>query len=216
MNTNVMNAPITIEPMQAKYHPQVSRLLVHVFRGKFQHLTTLSDDDLALFFEKLFEHLPTNPSSRRMLALQDGEVIGTICVKWRGENDNSREQKWFPWNNFNGFGKWNLLKMLLGLHLFKHKPEVGECYIEDVVVHPNHQGKGVGKLLLQWAFHFVQTESTLDTLSLYVSGKNPRAKQLYERLSFQTHSQSNSIVWHLLFNEMKWDYMVLEFETKRS
>ncbi|TVX94676.1 GNAT family N-acetyltransferase [Paenibacillus agilis] len=209
----MMKSPITIEPMQAKYYPQVSRLLVYVFRGKFQHLTTMSDDDLALFFEKLFEHFPTDPASRRMVALQDGEVIGTISVKWRGEYNNGRKgrkQKLSSWKNFNRFGKWNLIKMLIGLHVFKHKPEMGECYIEDVVVHPDHQGKGVGKLLLQWALHFVQTEPMLDMLSLYVSGKNPRAKQLYERLSFYTHSQSNSMVWHLLFNEMKWDYMVMK------
>ncbi|MCR8842480.1 GNAT family N-acetyltransferase [Paenibacillus sp. SC116] len=208
MNTNVMILPITIEPMQVKYNSQVSRLLVHVFRGKFQHLTTMSDDDLALFFEKLFEHLPTDPAHQRMIALQDGEVIGTISVKWRGEYDNRHKQKLSSWKNFNRFGKWNSLKMLIGLRLFNHKPEVGECYIADVVVHPDHQSKGVGKLLLQWALHFVQTEPTLDMLSLYVSGKNPRAKQLYEQLSFHTHSQSNSIVWHFFFNEMKWYYMV--------
>lgn len=48
---------ITIDPMQAKYNPQVSRLLVHGFRGKFQHLTNLSDEDLALFFKKLAREL---------------------------------------------------------------------------------------------------------------------------------------------------------------
>lgn len=65
-------APIIIEPMQAKYNQQVSRLLVHGFRGKFQSLTSLNDDDLALFFEKLFDHFPTEPASQRIVALQDG------------------------------------------------------------------------------------------------------------------------------------------------
>ncbi|WGU97839.1 hypothetical protein QJQ58_07405 [Paenibacillus dendritiformis] len=73
---------ITIEPMQAKYNPQVGRLLVHGFRGKFQHLTNMSDEDLALFFEKLFEHIPAEPASRRIVALQEGEVIGTLSIKW--------------------------------------------------------------------------------------------------------------------------------------
>lgn len=40
---------ITIEAMQAKYNPQVSRLIVHGFRGKFQHLTNLSG---LLFFSR--------------------------------------------------------------------------------------------------------------------------------------------------------------------
>ncbi|KOY14771.1 GNAT family N-acetyltransferase [Paenibacillus xylanivorans] len=201
-------APITIEPMQAKYNLQVGRLLVHGFRGKFQNLTNMNDDDLALFFEKLFEHFPTEPASQRMVALQDGEVIGTISIKWKPESDI--KQKLPSWKNFNRLGKWNLLKMLIGLSLLDHKPQAGECYIAEIVVHPDHRSKGVGKLLLQWAQHFMQTEPHLDMLSLHVVGSNPRAKHLYELLSFQTHLQKNSLVRHLLFNESKWEYMVLK------
>ncbi|KPV56683.1 acetyltransferase [Paenibacillus sp. A3] len=206
-------APVTIEAMQAKYNPQVGRLLVLGFGGKFQNLTNMNDGELALFFEKLLDHFPTNPASQRMVALQEGEVIGTISIKWKSES--AAKQKLPSWKNFNRFGTWKLLKMLIGLYLFDHKPKAGECYISDVVVHPDHRGKGVGKLLLQWAQYFVQTKQSLDRLSLYVSGKNPRAKHLYEQLLFRTHSQSKSLVWHLLFKEMKWDYMVMEFAKEK-
>ncbi|CAH1057382.1 GNAT family N-acetyltransferase [Paenibacillus pseudetheri] len=205
-------APITIEPMQAKYNPQVSRLLVHGFRGKFQTLTSMNDDDLALFFEKLFEHFPTEPAGQRMAALQDGEVIGTISIKWKPEYDMKQKQKLPSWKSFNRLGKWNLVKMLIGLSLLDHKPQAGECYIADIVVHPDHRSKGVGKLLLQWAQQFVQTEPHLDVLSLHVVGSNPRAKHLYELLTFQTHLQNNSLVRHLLFNESKWDYMLMKLK----
>lgn len=205
-------APIMIEPMQPMYNPQVGLLLVHGFRGKFQTLTNMSDDDLALFFEKLFDHFPTEPASQRMIALQDGKVIGTISIKWNPESEMKQKQKLPSCKSFNRFGKWKLIKMLIGLYFLDHKPKAGECYIADVVVHPDHRGKGVGKLLLQWAKHFVQTEPSLDMLSLYVSGKNPRAKHLYEQLSFHTHSQANSLVWYLIFNEMKWAYMVMRLK----
>lgn len=203
-------APITIEPMQFKYNPQVGRLLVHGFRSKFQSLTNMNDDDLALFFEKLFDHFPTNSVSQRMVALQEGEVIGTISIKRKLESDITNIQSYYLWKYFKDFGKWNVFKMFIGLYLFDYKPQAGECYIEDVVVHPDHRSKGVGKLLLQWAQDFVQAEPNLDRLSLYVSGKNPRAKDLYEKLSFNTHLQEKSIVWHFLFNEKKWDYMVIK------
>lgn len=206
----MITAPITIELMQAKYNPQVSRMLVHGFRGKFQTLTNMNDDDLALFFEKLFEHFHTEPSSQRMVALQDGEVIGTISIKWKPVSD--RKQKLPSWKNFNRLGKWNLLKMLIGLSLLDHKPQAGECYIADIVVHPDHRSKGIGKLLLQWAQHFVQTEPHLDVLSLHVVGSNQRAKHLYELLSFQTHLQKKSLVRHLLFKESKWDYMLMKLK----
>lgn len=198
--------------MQAKYNPQVGRLLVHGFRGKFQNLTNLNDDDLALFFEKLFEHFPIEPASQRMVALQDGEVIGTISIKWKHESDIKQKQELPSWKSFNKLGQWNLLKMLIGLSILDYKPQSGECYIADIVVHPDHRSKGVGKLLLQWAQHIVKNEPRLDVLSLHVVGNNPRAKHLYELLSFQTHLQKNSLVRHLLFNEPKWYYMVLKLK----
>lgn len=49
---------------------------VHGFRGKFQTLTKMNNDDLAPFFEKLFEHTPTDPASQRMVALQEREAFG--------------------------------------------------------------------------------------------------------------------------------------------
>ncbi|GLI04528.1 hypothetical protein YDYSG_05580 [Paenibacillus tyrfis] len=78
-------ASITIEPMQAKYNPQVGRLLVQGFGGKFQCLTNMNDGELALFFEKLLDHFPADPASQRMVARQDGEAIGTISIKWKSE-----------------------------------------------------------------------------------------------------------------------------------
>lgn len=202
--------PITIEPMQTKYNQQISRLLVHGFRGKFQNLTNMNDDDLALFFEKLFDHYPTEPASQRVVALQEGEVIGTISIKWKTKS--VIKQKIPSWKSFNYFGKWNLVKMLFGLYLLNHEPQSGECYIAEVVVHPNHRNKGVGKLLLQWAQHFAQREPHLNMLSLHVAGSNPRAKHLYELQSFQTHLHQKSLLRHLLFNEAEWDYMIMKLK----
>jgi ribosomal protein S18 acetylase RimI-like enzyme len=205
---------ITIEPMQAEYNPQVSRLLVHGFRGKFQHLTNLSDEDLAHFFKKLFAQIPAEPASRRIVALQEGEVIGTLSIKWNADSSGKKQEKRKvpSWRSFNSIGTWNLLTLLIGLSLLDHQPQAGECYITDVAVHPDHRGKGIGKMLLEWAQQFVHAEPSLNMLSLHVSGKNPRAKHLYEQLSFCTHSQGNSIMRHFLFNEKKWHYMILRLK----
>lgn len=204
-------APIMIEPMQAKYNLQVGRLLVHGFRGKIQHLTNMKDDDLALFFEQLFDHFPTEAGNQRMVALQEGKVIGTLSIKWNVKSNMKREKKNLPpwkWKSFSSFGKWNFLKLLIGLSFLDHKPQAGECYIADAVVHPDHRSKGVGKLLFEWAQQFVQAEPSLNILSLHVSGKNRRAKHLYEKLSFHTYSKKNSIIRHFLFNELNWYFMV--------
>ncbi|MNH88955.1 Mycothiol acetyltransferase [compost metagenome] len=201
--------PITIEPMQAQYNGQVGRLLAQAFYGKFQILTGMNEDDLALFFEKLLEYVRAEPSTQRMVALQQGEVIGSIAIKWKPMIDTKKNRQRLPsWRIVSLFGRWNLIKMLIGLYVLDHKPESGECYIADLVVHSDQRSRGVGKLLLQWAQHVVDLDPSLDRLSLHVSISNPRAKQLYEQLSFQTFSRENRCILHLLFNESKWDYMV--------
>ena len=204
-----MATPITIESMHERYNAQVSRLLVHGFRGKFQALTKMNDDELSLFFEKLFDQFPIEPATQRMVAILDGNVVGSISIKWDNGSYMKQLSKHHSWESFRIFGNWNLFKMLLGLYFLEHKPKPGECYIADVVVHPDYRSMGVGKLLLNWAHHFFQSDSRLDKLSLFVSGSNPRAKRLYEELSFQTCLQKNSFIRHLLFNEKTWHYMVM-------
>lgn len=201
--------PITIEPMQAQYNGQVGRLLAQAFHGKFQMLTNMKEDDLALFFEKLLEYGGAEPSTQRMVALQQGEVIGSIAIKWRPAHGvNKNKQKLPSWRILSLLGRWNLIKMLIGLYVLDHRPEPGECYIADLAVHSDQRSKGVGKLLLQWAQQAVEMNPALDRLSLHVSGSNPRAKQLYDQLSFETQSRENRYILHLLFNESRWDYMV--------
>lgn len=203
--------PITIEPMQAKYNQQVGRLLVHGFRGKFQHLTSMNDNNLALFFEWLFDHFSTEAGNQRMVVLKEGEVIGTLSIKWSVKSNIKGAKPNLPpwkWKNFNSFGKWNFLKLLIGLSFLDHKPQAGECYIADAVVHTDYRSKGVGKLLFEWAKQFVLAEPSLNILSLHVSGKNQRAKQLYENLSFHTYSKKNSIIRRFLFNELNWYFMI--------
>lgn len=200
--------PLIIEPIQPKHHRQVSRLLVHGFRGKFQHITNLPDDTLALFFEKLFTQFPAEPASQRMVALQAGEVAGSLCLKEKAASNGIHELLHFPWRAFNRFGQWDLCKLFLSLYFLDHQPQAGECYIADISVHPARQGQGIGNSLLQWAQQYVQTTPRFHTLGLHVSEKNQRAKKLYEQLSFRTQEQQSSMSRYLLFHEFKWNYMV--------
>lgn len=200
--------PITIERMRPIYNQEVSRLLVDGFRGKFQALTKLSDDELAHFFEKLPVYFPDEPGELRMVALQNGEVIGTMTLKWKTEAPAGSQARHYPsWQELNTFGKWNLLKLLTGLRCLAYQPADRECYIADLSVHHHHRSKGVGKQLLQWAQYNMQTKPDVDYLSLHVSARNQRAKQLYEQLSFRSCAKETSILRYLLFKEYEWEYM---------
>ncbi|WP_268625302.1 GNAT family N-acetyltransferase [Paenibacillus alvei] len=204
----------TIEPMQPKYNAQVGRLLVYGFRGKFQHLTNLSEENLALFFEKMLDSFPAEPASLRVVALQAGEVIGTLSIKWSENAEVQQATSNLPsWKDYPFIGKLAFLKLLIGLSLLEHKPLAKECYIADVAVHPDHRSKGVGRLLLEWAQQFALAEPSLSILSLHVAGTNPRAKQLYEQLSFSTHIQEYSILRHFFFNEGTWHFMTQKLKS---
>ncbi|WP_028545547.1 GNAT family N-acetyltransferase [Paenibacillus taiwanensis] len=202
-------AGITFEPMQEKYNVQVGKLFVCGFRGKFQHLTNLSDDELAHFFATVLDLFPSKSNSRRVIAIYQGEVIGTLSVKWNVDSITKQNMNTTAsWRSFSHFGKWNIVKLYLGLWLLEHEPQVGECYVADVAVHPDHRSKGVGRMLLEWARQYAEAEPDLKILSLHVSGNNPRAKQLYEQMSFRTLSQKNSVLSYVLLKEGKWNYMV--------
>ncbi len=62
--------------------------------------------------------------------------------------------------------------------------EAGEFYIDSIGVSPNHQGKGIGSLLLR---QLIQEKVLEDgqTLGLLVDKSNPAAKKLYLKLGFQ-------------------------------
>ncbi|WP_233475931.1 GNAT family N-acetyltransferase [Paenibacillus sonchi] len=208
---------ITIAPMQAKYNRQVSHLLVHAFHSKFYPLTRLEPGGLAALLEQLLDACPEEPASQRLVALHEGEVIGTLCLKRKAEADNipamdNEPARLPPMKNITRDGKRKMFKLLTALHFLDHKPQEGECYIADLSVHPAARGQGVGRQLLHWAQHYACSDPHLNVLSLHVSGHNLGAKRLYEQISFRTQAEKRSLVRLLLFHEWRWAYMVLPLQ----
>lgn len=207
-------AHIIIAPMQAEYNRQVSHLLVDAFYGKFYPLTRLEPGGLAALFEHLLDAFPQEPASQRLVALQEGEVIGTLCLKRKAEADLLAGADNIPvrlprMKDITRGGQRKMFKLLTALHFLDHKPQEGECYIADLSVHPKARGQGVGKQLLIWAQHYASSDPHLEVLSLHVSGHNQGAKRLYEHISFRTQAEEHSLVRLLLFHEWRWEYMVL-------
>ncbi|WP_341346252.1 GNAT family N-acetyltransferase [Paenibacillus sp. FSL H3-0469] len=204
-------APITIEPMQPRYNRPVSQLLAQAFQAKFHRRLHLSGNVLAKGLETLLDYAPAGPFAPRSVALQQGEVIGSIGMKYKSAEDQLvRGKRLAPLPAvFPLLRRRGMVRLLAGLATLEHYPEAGECYITDLAVHPAHHSKGVGRQLLGWAGEVVAADPGLDRLSLHVAASNPRARQLYERLSFQTSVRQNRQLLYLVLGERAWEYMVL-------
>ncbi|SMG23584.1 GNAT family N-acetyltransferase [Paenibacillus aquistagni] len=205
--------PIRIEPMLSNHIPAVSQLLALGFIAKFQTRAHLTDHELAYFFQQLLSLYPLGPQSHRLVALQEGVVIGTMCLMWKHPDQTPIKHGFPALKSFRPLSKWTVLKLLVGLQALEHKPSDNECYISDITVHPEYRGKGAGTCLLQYAMQIVFREPSLQVLSLHVSKKNRRAEQLYEQLNFRKHSTLTNFASGLLFKEPLWHYMLLHVKT---
>ncbi|VEU42459.1 unnamed protein product [Pseudo-nitzschia multistriata] len=68
---------------------------------------------------------------------------------------------------------------------------VVDVFIEWIGCHPDHRGKGIGTMLLEWAEQFAKEILGATTLGLYMVRSNTNARRLYERNGFAAvHQQS--------------------------
>ncbi|MDR6803242.1 ribosomal protein S18 acetylase RimI-like enzyme [Dyadobacter sp. BE34] len=68
--------------------------------------------------------------------------------------------------------------------------EPGEYYIDCVNVHPDHQGKGIGKKLINALCEHAGALGHA-RVGLIVDRENPAAKRLYEKLNFQVAGEKD-------------------------
>ncbi|MGO4528031.1 GNAT family N-acetyltransferase [Paenibacillus sp. 2TAF8] len=213
--TNLMNTrlnqtnPVRIQPITSELYSAAAQLMAYGFGHKFQKLFSVSTTDMAFVFEHLLLYSPHQTGSLRFAALENDLLVGTMALKWKGSEiirkSNNPHLNW--WSMRSHIGCWKLLHIMAGIHLLKHEPEAGECYIEDIVVHPHHQGKGVGRLLLAAAQRYMLQTAPLSYLSLHVARQNQKAMQMYERYHFRKQSSTNSLLSAMLLGEHQWHYM---------
>lgn len=117
-------APITIEPMRPEYNRPVSQLLAQAFRIKFHRRLHLNEAVLAEGLEALLEYAPAGPFSPRSVALQQGEVVGSIGIKYKSAaNQEVRGKRLPPLPAISSLlCRRGMVRMLTGLAVLEHSP----------------------------------------------------------------------------------------------
>lgn len=79
--------------------------------------------------------------------------------------------------------------------------EAGEFYLDCINVHPDYQGKGIGKKLIQ-AFCELAARLAHSRVGLIVDYENPDARKIYERLGFNIRG-TRDFMGHTYFHMIK-------------
>ena len=107
------------------------------------------------------------------VAEDQGKIIGQISIYDGAKLQELRQPIWDKIKADRGIDYWA-----------EDETQAGEMYIDTFAVCPTMQGKGIGKLLLQFAIA-EHVEKQHKVLGLLVEKDNPNAKRLYEIMGFK-------------------------------
>ncbi|MGN0812986.1 MAG: GNAT family N-acetyltransferase [Candidatus Coproplasma sp.] len=68
------------------------------------------------------------------------------------------------------------------------------CYIKDVVVRPEYQGKGLGKLLIDEIKNFVKSQGVKGTSVFIELCARPGKEEFYKKLGFENNDGQSMII----------------------
>lgn len=181
-----------IRPAKKSDYLQVAPLIVQAMEDLAIKFTQNSDLEKSIpVFEYFFQQKGNQYSYANTLVFEeDGEIIGSIT----GYDGNKLNELRTPF-----------LEHLLNEFEFAQVPEdeteAGEFYLDTVSVSEYHQGKGIGRKLIQAMIEHA-SEKGFDKVGLLVDVENPAAKKLYERIGFKVVKTKNLLggkYEHLIF-----------------
>ncbi len=170
-----------IRPAKPEDYTQVASLIVKAMSGLAMKFTQSSDLKKAIpVFEYFFRQKENQYSFENTLVFEEnGEILGSI-TGYGGEKLHQLRQPFLEYllQNF-GFSQTP-----------EDETEPGEFYLDTVSVLPNHQGKGIGRRLIEAMIEHAK-EKGFDKVGLLVDIENPLAKKLYEQIGFKVIKTKN-------------------------
>lgn len=164
-----------IRPATAQDAERIAKLInMAMLEITFQFIGKADEQEANHFLSQLVQEKNNQYSYQHIYVVQEGEeILGQICI-YDGAKCNQLRQ-----------AVWDKIKKDYGINYYaESETEAGEMYIDSFAIHPSARGKGIGKLLLDFAIkHFVIEQQKV--LGLLVDKDNPNAKRLYENIGFQ-------------------------------
>ena len=156
---------------------QVNQAMSVFVEGFYNVFSSVSKDKEKLhrLFKNSFDYNMT------YVYLQDGEVLGFLGIGTYEKRSLKLDKEILIETMGGGLGgKISYKAMSPALEKVNVKsPE--EVYIDYIATNPEHRSKGIGTKLLE----YVRDGLGYKHIELEVFSKNPRAKQLYERVGFK-------------------------------
>ena len=156
-------------------YKSVTPLILQAMEDLAMKFTQSSTIEKAIPLFDYFFQLENNQYSyeNTLVYEENGEIIGSI-IAYDGSKLNELRK---PFLDF--------LKANFNFHQTpEDETEDGEYYLDNLSVSAQHQGKGVGKKLIEAMLNLAK-EKGFEKVGLLVDVENPSAKKLYERIGFQ-------------------------------
>lgn len=160
---------------------QVAPLIVQAMEDLAMKFTKAEDLTFAIpVFEYFFQTEGNQYSYENTLVYEEnGEIIGSIT----GYDGNKLDELRTPFLDY-------LLDKFEFAQIPEDETEAGEFYLDTVSVSHLHQGKGIGKKLIEAMIEHAHSKG-FDKVGLLVDVQNPSAKKLYERIGFKVVKTKN-------------------------
>jgi len=166
---------IQIRKAQKQDAPQIAELMLLAMEEIAYYFIGQIDKSEALQFLNYFISQENNQYSYQncYVAVKDGLVLGQLCI-YHGERLQELRAPILS----------HLSQQYNNNLILEDETQAGELYIDTLAVATLAQGKGIGKILLNYVINHYVVERK-ETLGLLVEHSNPGAKKLYEDMGFK-------------------------------
>lgn len=157
----------------------------------------------------LAQHFPKDSFEIKSFSFEDKEKIydcfyqAFLAGKDRSFLGKTEEQRRLMFNDYfdnpeslNKEASLILLRknQVIGFSVFNTRPHVGDEHLAVFCIHPNYQGRGLGKTLLSLSISKI-TQQGEKLMSLGVDVDNVTAYELYKKNGFKTQTKLITHVW---------------------